>query len=251
MNDSKIYIFAYRSENIHVELNDGRVEGDLNKVLWSDLENIVFSLLNIFNYVGKAEAVSYFSVEGKDNVQIGKKIAIEIASITECDIKILTESFLNQIKKGEMISPDLFDEHSCPCNEIVKKEVRSFLFQNSNKQIKQDLKVDVFGSIIKLSGRFGQLENNVINLDEPPEIHIASVSGLIKHNRMAHLKLASSKILIAYFNQNDFLPLHNLMLSDEPQQFILQQKHDAGGKKDWYLNSFEKCSDESLNFQLT
>ncbi len=251
MSNSKKYIFVYRSENIHVEFNDGRVEGDINKVIWGDLENIVSSLLSIFNHVGKAEAVSYFRVAGKDNAQIGKRIAIEITSITECDIKIPTLSFLNHIKKGDMNSTDLFDQHSCPLDEIVKNEVRSFLFQNNNKQIKQDLEIDVFGSIMKLSGRFGQLENNVINLDEPPEIHIANVNGLIKHNRMAHLKLASSKILIAYFNQNDFLPLHNLMLSDEPQQFILQQKHDAGGKKDWYLNSFEKCSDESLNFQLT
>jgi hypothetical protein len=248
INPKNLYILVYRSEHVHVEFIDGRVEGDLNKVIWGDIESIVFSLVSIFNSVGKAEAVSYYAAAGNDSVQIGKRIAVAIQSDTKCDIKLLTENFLNGIKNGDNVNLELFNPHSCPLNEIAKNEVRSFLLHHGSKQIKQDLEIEVCGSRMKLAGRFGQIERNDTNLDEPPEIQIAAVNGLIKHNRTAYLKLASSKIMAAYFNQNDFLRLHSLLQSEEPQQFVLQQKYDAGGKKDWYLNSCEECSGEFLNF---
>jgi len=247
MSDPKnFHILVYRSEHVHVEFIDGRVEGDLNKIIWGDIESIVFSFINIFNHVGKVEAVSYYAAVGNDSVQIGKKIAIALDN--QCDIKLLTESFLNGIKRGHNISGELFNQHPYPFEEIAKQEVRNFLIKNGNKQIRQDLEIAVCGSTMKLFGKFGQLENSDMNLDDPPEIHIAAVNGLVKHNRTVYLKLASSKIMLAYFNQNHFLRLHDLLESDKPQQFTLQQKYDAGGKKDIYVISFEECSEKLLDF---
>ena len=202
----------------------------------------------IFNSVGKAEAVLYYAAAGNDSVQIGKKIAVAFQSDAKFDIKLITETFLHGIKKGDNVNFELFSPLSYPLDEIVKNEVRSFLLHHGNKQIKQDLEITVCGSTMKLFGKFGQLEISDMNLDGPPEIHIAAVNGLVKHNRTVYLKLASSKIMLAYFNQNHFLRLHDLLESDEPRQFTLQQKYDAGGKKDIYLISFEECSEKLLDF---
>ena len=156
-------------------------------------------------------------------------------------------TFLGQITKCDHHSSDLFSQNLNPYDEIVKKEASNFLLQNNNKPIRQGLEIKTGDSLIKMAGRFGKFENIDQNLDDPPEILTAVVDGLVKHNRSVHLKLASQKIVIAYFNQNNFLQLHQLMESEELYQFITQKKYDANGKKDMYLIEIRKDSGQFFN----
>lgn len=59
-------ILIHRSDDVHIELIDSRVEGDLNKVMWGEIEKIVFSLCNIILDIGcKSEAVPYIAIQEK------------------------------------------------------------------------------------------------------------------------------------------------------------------------------------------
>ena len=250
MNDfGKKDILIYRADNVYVEHVDNRIEGDLNKVVWNDLDKITDALINIISAVdGKTEAVSYYSTGEKNTVRVGKRIAA-LFDPEKIDIELLATTFMREITKHDDRSGELFSQHSSPFNEIVKKEAQNFLLQNSNKSIKQGLEIRAGDSLMKVSGRFSQLANSDQIEDDPPEAHTGVVDGLVKHSRTVHLRLTSQKIVVVYFNQNDFRLLHHLMQSEELHQFTLQKKYDAGGKKkDMYLISVAKSSERLLDF---
>lgn len=240
-------ILIYRTESVYVELIDNRFEGDLNRVIWSELDKIAFALVNIINNTGaNAEAVSYFSITEKNTVCVGKRITT-ISGDNNIDVELLAVTFLNAITKGDNLSGDLFEQHSSHFNEIVKKESRNFLTQHSNKPIKQSLEISTGNSKLNMMGKYAQLTDREQNLDDPPEVHIAVVDGLVKHHRAVHLKLASQKIVVAYYDHCYFFELHRLMLSEQTQLFTIQNRYDANGKNDWYLISIEKDNQEFFN----
>jgi len=240
-------ILIYRSDHLYVEHIDDRIEGDLNKVVWNDLDKITDALVNIISAAGgKTEAVSYFSICERNTVQVGKRITTQFNE-NNIDIEPLTTSFLREITKSDNFSGELFNQNSTPFDDIVKREAQNFLSQHSNKPIKQVLEISTGNTSIQMAGKFAKLSNGEQNLDDPAEMHVAVVDGLVKHHRAVHLKLASQKIIVAYFDQIDFLQLHSLMLSEQAQQFTLQNKHDASGKKDLYLISIEKDSGQLFN----
>lgn len=240
-------ILIYQSENVHVELIDNRIEGELNKVNWNELHHIAFALVNIItNVKAKAEAVSFFSFKGNDGVRSGIRITVLLESEI-IDIEPLVNSFLLEITKNDNSTAELFNQNSTPFYEIVKKEAQSFLAQHSNKTIKQDLEVQTGELFLKLSGKFGQFTNNEEAEEEPAETQRAVVDGLVNHNRTVNLKLGNQKIILAYFNQTDYLQLYLLMGTKEPHKFITQRKNDVKGKKDLYLIAIEKESEKFLN----
>lgn len=239
-------ILIYLSDNMHVEIIGNRIEGDLNKLIWNDLDKISNAVINICNAIGvKAEAVSYYSLN-KNYVRVGKRITL-ISNEKNVDVKPILTTFLSRITKSDHYSNDLFNQNLTPYDELVKKEACDFLLHNSNKPIRHGLEVKAGDSLIKMVGRFGKFEIPDQNLDDPLETLTAVVDGLIKHNRSVHLKLASQKIIVAYFNQIDFLQLHHLMKSAELHLFTMQNKCDAGGKKDMYLLEIKKDSEQFFN----
>jgi len=56
------------------------------------------------------------------------------------------------------------------------------------------------------------------------------------------------------FLSNPYVWLFKVVMRGEigayPYRFEIQQKYDAGGKKDTYLNSFEKNEEELLDFSF-
>lgn len=240
-------ILIYRTESVYVELIDDRFEGDLNRVIWNELDKIAFVLVKIINNVGcNAEAVSYISITEKNTVRVGKRI-ITTSNDQNIDIELLAVTFLNSITKSDSLSGELYEQSSSPCDEIIKKESREFLSLHSNKPIKQSLEISTGNLKLNMMGKYAQLNSSVKNLDEPPEAYDAVVDGLVKNQRAVHLKLESLKIIVAYFNQIDFLQLHHLMLSEQVQKFTLQNKYDASGKKDLYLILIEQASGRFFN----
>jgi hypothetical protein len=240
-------ILIYRTESVYVELIDNRFEGDLNRVIWSELDKIAFALVNIINNAGaKAEAVSYFSITEKNTVCVGKRITT-ISADNNIDVELLAVTFLHAITKGDNLSGELYDQHASPFDEIIKKESRDFLSQHSNKPIKQSLEISTGNSKLNMMGKYAQLTDREHHFDDPPEVHIAVVDGLVKHHRAVHLKLASQKIVVAYYDHRNFADLHSLMLTEETQQFTIQNKCDANGKKDLCLISIEKDNQEFFN----
>ena len=215
-------ILIYRSDNMHVEVIDNRIEGDLNKVIWDNLDKISDAVINMINAAGiKAETVSYYLLN-ENTVRLGKRIIL-LSNEKNIDVKPLVTTFLSQITKFDHYSNDLFNQNITPYDEIIKKEAYNFLLQNSNKPIRHGIEIKTGNSLIKMAGRFSKVENIDQNLDDPPEIVTAVVDGLVKHNRSVHLKLASQKIVIAYFNQTNFLQLHQLMGTEELSQFTTQK----------------------------
>ena len=240
-------ILIYHADNYYVEHIDNRIEGNFNKLYWADLNKITDAILNLVDTnCGKAEAVSYFTVNGTNKLLIGNRISI-LPDDVNIDVKPIVTTFLRAITKSDNFSGDLFTQNLSPFDDIIKKEVCDFLLLNGNKPIRQGFEVKTDDILIKMAGRFGQLANREQSLDDPPQVHLALVDGLVKHQRAVHLKLASQKIIVAYFNEIDFPQLHQLMLSEKAQQFTIQNKFDAGGKKDLYLISIEKDSQKFLN----
>lgn len=246
-------ILVYRSDDVHIELIDNRVEGDLNKVIWAELEKIAFALCNIILNIGcKSEAVPYISIKEKNTARIGMRITVffDPENINVEAIHLLVTNFLNEISKKDNLSRELFSQPQTSYAEVIQKEAINFLTKNGNKHIKHPLEVSSGNSIIRMDGKFGQISNRDQIQDDPSETHVGIVDGLVRHSRTVHLKLENSKIVAAYFNQNDFPELHRLMLTEEPYRFEIQQKYDAGGKKDIYLNSFEKNDEKLLDFSF-
>ncbi len=254
MNNLKnMDILIYRSDNVHVELIDSRVEGDLNKVIWAELEKISFALCNIILNVGcKSEAVPFISIQEKNTARIGMRITafFDAENINIEEIQLLVTNFLNEISKKDKLSGQLFSQLPNSYDEVIRKEAIIFLTKNGNKYIRHPLEVSSGNSVIRMEGKFGQVPNRDQIQDDPPEIHVAIVDGLVKHSRTIYLKLVNSKIVAAYFDESKFPDLHRLMFSEEPYRFEIQQKYDAGGKKDTYLNSFEKNEEELLDFSF-
>ena len=146
-------------------------------------------------------------------------------------------NFLTKIKKSGNQTGDLFNQNVSTYDEIIKTEANSFLLQNGNKLIKQELEIKTANSQVKMSGKFAKAPSREQALDEAPELIFASVDGLINHQRTVYLKLPSEIFLLAYFEQKDFKTLIGLMLREEVHQFSVQKKIDAGGKKNLYLIS--------------
>ncbi|HPV45466.1 MAG TPA: hypothetical protein PK056_08125 [Methylotenera sp.] len=246
-------ILIYRSDDVHVELIDSRVEGDLNKVIWAEFEKVAFALCNIILNIGcKSEAVPYISIQKKNTARIGMRITafFDPENINVEEIQLLVTNFLNEICKKDKLSGELFSQPPSAHDEVIRKEAINFLTKNGNKHIKHPLEVSSGNSLIRMDGKFGQTPNRDQILNDPSETHVGIVDGLVRHSRTVYLKLAISKIVAAYFDENDFPELHRLMLSEEPYRFEIQQKYDAGGKKDTYLNSFEKNEEELLDFSF-
>jgi len=254
MNNLKnMDILIYRSDNVHVELIDSRVEGDLNKVIWAELEKIAFALCNIILNIGcKSETVPYISIQEKNTARIGMRITafFDAENINIEEIQLLVTNFLNEISKKDKLSGELFSQPQNSYDEVIRKEAIIFLTKNGNKHIRHPLEVSSGNSVIRMEGKFGQTPNREQIQNDPSETHVGIVDGLVRHSRTVYLKLAISKIVEAYFDENDFPELHRLMLSEEPYRFEIQQKYDAGGKKDTYLNSFEKNEEELLDFSF-
>ena len=231
MSKFKKDILIYQSESLHIEFVDSRFEGDLNKMEWGDIDKLADELTNILNAIGlKTEAVPFLSIKEK---KIGKKIKI-LTNPENTDIGNVAETFIREISKSDNRTGELFNQILGPHDEIIKKEARKFLAQNSNKSIKHTLEISAGNSQIKLSGKFAKSESQQI-FDEPPEFCNGVVSGLDKADRTINLILDDQKKVTAFFNQADFSLLHKLMKFDEPHQFTLQKKHDARGKKENYL----------------
>ena len=232
-------ILIYHSENMFVEHVDNRIEGVFNRIHWHDLNKINDAIISLISNVsGKAESVPYISVDSENRSHIGYRISILLCDI-DLDFQLLILNFLSEIIKIDNQSGDLFNQNLTIYDQIIKKEAHHFLLQNGNKPIRQVLEIKTENSLIKMSGRFGKVPTMEQDLDDPPEVHSAVVDGLVRHHRNVHLKLTSQKIIVAYFNQSDFLQLHGLMLSNEIHQFTIQNKLDAGGKKDLCLISIK------------
>ena len=240
MNDFTKDILIYRAENLHFDIVDNRIEGDLNKVIWGDIDKIADGLTNILNATGvTTEAIPFFSIKEKI---IGKRIKI-LKNSENIDAEYLAQTFhtkIIKITKRDTLSGELFNQQLSPHDEIIKKEVNNFLAQNSNKHVRQALKMNTGNNVLDLSGQFAEFESQQ-NIDGPVEIHSAVVDGLVNNTRIVTLKLLSGKLIEVFFSQNDFWPLHPLMLK-VPHQFKLQKKYDARGKLDMYLISIEGSS---------
>ena len=238
-------ILIFRSDPLFFEIVEERIECDLNKVNWTDLDKIGNALVEIINSTGaKAGAIPYFSIPKENLGFVGKKISISNME-TNLDLTQITSLFLHEITKIDTTSGDLFDDDSSPFAQNIKEVANIFLSESGNKPIKHKMDIQTANSTTKIAGKFRQYDNSK-NTDEPEETHTAVVIGIIKNKRIVHLKLSSQKIIVAFFNQNDFLILHQLLMSDEPCLLEIQKKIDAGGKKDTYLISVEKIQHTEL-----
>jgi len=242
-------ILIDRVENLPVEIIDGRVEGDLNKIIWVDLEKIAFSITNIIIDIGeKASFIPYFISLNNNAVHIGIKVSITYDSekISTENIELIITKFLTEISKADRYSTELFDQQRHPFDHEIKQEAIDFLSKHGGKHIKHPIQINTGSSSIRMDRKFSQLAIPDKLEDAPLENHLGIVDGLIKHSRTVHLKLTSSKIVLAYFDPNDFQELHLLMMTEEPRKFTLQQKYDASGKKDMYLIGIHAHVDELL-----
>lgn len=244
-------ILIDRAEDLDVEFIDGRIEGDLNKVFWVDLEKIASAISNMVISIGeKATYVFYYTPIKNKAIRVGIKITLTFDSekIDPKNIEFLIKDFLNQIRRTDPYSADLFIQDQHPFHEEAKAESISFLLKNGGKHIKHPLEVNFDSSSISIIGKFSQIAIPDKLQDDPPATYLGIVDGLIKHSRTVHLKLTTTKILVAYFNHIDFPELHRLLQSEIPHQFVVQQKYDANGRKDMYLIGIETHVDELLNF---
>lgn len=252
MNNIRIKeILIDRLEDLVVEIIDGRVEGDLNKIIWLDLEKIAFSITSIIINIGeKAAFIPYFVARNNNTVHVGIKVTVTYDSekIIAENIELIITKFLTEISKTDRYSSELFDQHQHPFDEEIKKESINFLSKYGGKLIKNPIGINTGNSLIKMDRKFGQIANRDQLQDSPPETHIGIVDGLVKHCRTVYLKLTTTKIISAYYDHKDFPELHQLMHSEEPHQLVLQQKYDANGKKDIYLIAINKHVEKLLDF---
>lgn len=236
-------VLIYQSESLHIEFIGGRFEGELNKMVWSDIDKLADGLTNILNAIGlKTEVVPFLSIEEKT---IGKEIKILLNS-ENTDTSYVTETYIREISRSDNFSGELFNQTTGPHDVVIKNEARNFLAQNGNKHIKHSLEISAGNSLMKLSGKFPQPESQQ-NFDDLPELCIGVVDGLVKSSRTVNLIVDGQKKVTAFFNQSDFLLLHKLMKSDESYQFTLQKKYDARGKKEIYLIEVAEGSSRTRN----
>ena len=197
-------ILIYNSENVYVEHVDNRIEGELNKLYWHDLTKINDAILSLIsNAGGTAESVSCIDRDGKNGAHVGYRI-----SILPCDIEIdfhsLVANFLSEIFKSDGLSGDLFNQIITPIDHIIKKEAHDFLMQNGSKSIRQAIEIQINDSFQNISGRFGKAPSRAQDLDDPPQVYVGIVDGLVRYQKTVHLKLESQKIILAFCHPNDF-----------------------------------------------
>lgn len=233
-------LWISRLDDLHMEFLENMVIGDLEKIFWSDSGKIANSLTNILNEIGiKSETVSYLDINpaGKSKSIVGKKITIELIN-KEIKIDNLVIKFLSGITKFDYLQYDFYMPESNLLDGVIEKEVESFLLKNGNKKIKQPLEIKCGDNVTKLVGSYASITPTV-NENSPPELHSGFVDGLVKHTRNVYLKLLNQKIVVSYFEPVDFELLLSLLKSNEEIKFTLQERVDAGGKKDIYLSNIE------------
>lgn len=232
-------ILIYNTDSVYLEHVENRYEGRINNINWGNLNKLTDAILSLINKTnGKAQSVAYLCREENDKFRIGSRISI-LSGDLSIDFHSLVTTFLCDIIKIDNQSGDLFNQNLAIYDQIIKNETQKFLIENGNKPINQKLEIKTSNSLLKISGRFSKVSTIEHKLDDPAVVHVAVVDGLVKHHRQVHLKL-NSQTIVAYFKQSDFLQLHGLMLTEEVHQFTIQNKLDAGGKKDLCLISIKE-----------
>ena len=208
------------------------------------INDAILSLIS--NAGGTAESVSCMKNDEKNKSYIGYRI-----SILPCDIEIdfhsLVANFLSEIFKSDGLSGDLFNQIITPYDHTIKKEAHDFLMQYGRKSIRQAIEIQINDSFQNISGRFGKAPSRAQDLDDPAEVHVVIVDGLVRYQKTVHLKLDPQKIIVAFCHPNDFNKLIELMLSKEIYEFTIQNKLDAGGKKNLNLIAFNQPPESFFN----
>ena len=240
-------ILIFQSENLYVEKIDNRLEGEFNKVHWHDLTKIKDAILTLISHAGgKVESASCIDHDEKNRAHVGYRISI-LHCDAEIDFHSVVTNFLSEISKNDNLSGDLLNQIKTDYDHIIKKEAHDFLLQNGSKPIRQAIEIKMGDSFTSISGRFGKVPSRAQDLDDPPEVHFGIVDGLLRYQKTVHLKLDPQKIIVAFCHPNDFNKLIELMLSKEIYEFTIQNKLDAGGKKNLNLIAFNQPPESFFN----
>lgn len=228
-------ILIYSIENINFRQIEDRIEGEFDKINWGEKNKIAESIASIINATGaKADLIPYLPSKTDVNSKIGIRISISNFDGDDFKLESLLTHYISLIQKSDLNSLELFNQNLNPFEEVIRNEANIFLAKYGNKIIRQGLKISIGNKGFGISGRYSPIPSSLLN-DDPEELLWATVNGLFQGSRYVHLKLSTDKFLVVYFEQNECMALYKLMPSKTPRQFVIQNKCDPNGKKDFHL----------------
>jgi hypothetical protein len=241
MKSKTFNISVVLADKVPVLVNGKRLEGELDKVAWSQAEIIATGLRALIEDLAIEVKVvqSCFLSEESGKAEFGFNLDFQFQNDAIPAANIVN-NYLSQVLGNSIENLDLFEIEDETTQNVIAKHRNEFIYENGGRAIKHPLVFKMNGLNLHLQGKFKVLPRMLPEI-RPAFIFHGIVDGMHRSARKLFLTRVDGAKLTIIYNLQRFDKIAYVALgSQNMHKFIIQPNENEKGVLKMILNGLEE-----------